>query len=117
MLTNFDAPKANVAQCKRDRSNTALQALNLLNDPVFQEAAQGLGYQALGAGDDWGVRLNAAFVRALSRLPSDSEKQKLERYFAAQKQQLAKEGITEESAAWNALASVLLNLDEFLTRE
>jgi len=117
MLMNFDAPKANVAQCKRERSNTALQALNLLNDPVFHESAQGLAYVAMNAGADWSARLETAFQRTLSRMPSDSEKQKLERYFAAQKQQLAKEGIAEESAAWTALASVLLNLDEFLTRE
>jgi hypothetical protein len=38
LLMNFDAPKSVVAQCKRERSNTALQALNLLNDPVFIEA-------------------------------------------------------------------------------
>ncbi|MBL8222285.1 MAG: DUF1553 domain-containing protein, partial [Bryobacterales bacterium] len=117
MLMNFDAPKSNVAQCKRERSNTALQALNLLNDPVFHESAQGLAYASMNAGADWSTRLEAAFLRTLSRMPSDSEKQKLERYFAAQKQQLAKEGIADESAAWTALASVLLNLDEFLTRE
>lgn len=117
MLMNFDAPKASVAQCKRERSNTALQALNLLNDPVFFEAADALGYLAMDSGTDWNMRLNAAFERALTRLPTNSEQQKLERYFAAQKQQLAKEGITGERAAWTALASVLLNLDEFQTRE
>ncbi len=117
MLMNFDAPKSNVAQCKRERSNTALQALNLLNDPVFHESAQGLAYLAIGAGADWSKRLETAFLHALTRPPSDSEKQKLERFFAAQKQQLAREGIADESAAWTALASVLLNLDEFVTRE
>ncbi|MBS1829811.1 MAG: PSD1 domain-containing protein [Acidobacteria bacterium] len=117
MLMNFDAPKSNVAQCKRERSNSPLQALNLLNDPVFHESAQGLGYLAMNAGSDWDKRLETAFLHTLSRLPGDTEKQKLERYFASQKQLLAKEGVADESAAWTALASVLLNLDEFLTRE
>jgi hypothetical protein len=117
MLVNFDAPKASVAQCKRDRSNTPLQALNLLNDPVFLEAAQGLGYQARTSADDFYSRLDQVFLRALSRPPTANEKQKLEQYFAAQKEQLAKENITGEAAVWAALSSVLLNLDEFLTRE
>ena len=39
-MTNFDMPSAYGPACKRDRSNTSLQALNLLNDPVFVEAAQ-----------------------------------------------------------------------------
>lgn len=117
MLVNFDAPKANVSQCKRDRSNSPLQALNLLNDPVFQEAARGLAYQAMSASGDWGTRLEAAYQRALIRKPSESEKRKFEEFFAKQKAQLRSEGIGEEGAAWTALASVLLNLDEFITKE
>src|SRR5262249_8546866 len=117
MLMNFDSPKANVTQCKRDRSNTALQALNLLNDPVFHEASQALAYQAVKASGDWSARVEEAFLRTLSRKPTDAEKQKLEKYFAAQKAQLTNEGKTDENGAWSALASVLLNLDEFITRE
>ena len=43
MLMTFDAPESNVTCTRRDRSNTPLQALTLLNDPVFQECAQSLG--------------------------------------------------------------------------
>jgi hypothetical protein len=131
MLMNFDAPKTNVAQCKRDRSNTALQALNLLNDPVFLEAAQGLAFQAMTAGGEWGARLEAATLRALSRKPSDSERTKYQAYFERQKAVFEKDsgsaeeialpgtpsGERAESAAWVALSTVLLNLDEFITRE
>src|SRR4029077_13070035 len=43
MLMTFDAPESNVSCTRRDRSNTPLQALTLLNDPVFHECAQALG--------------------------------------------------------------------------
>jgi hypothetical protein len=117
MLMNFDAPKATGAQCSRDRSNSPLQALNLLNDPVFMEAAQALAYQAMAASDEWGGRLETVYLRAVGRKPALSEKQKFEKFFASQKAQLEREGVKDESASWTALASVLLNLDEFLTRE
>ena len=47
MLVNFDEPDASLTSCRRDRSNTPLQALNLLNDPVFVEAAQALSARLL----------------------------------------------------------------------
>ncbi|MCC6344416.1 MAG: PSD1 domain-containing protein [Bryobacterales bacterium] len=117
MLVNFDAPKANVALCQRDRSNTALQALNLLNDPVFHEAARGLAYEAMNASANWDARLEEAYLRTLGRKPADTEKRKFETFFAKQKQLLAKEGSHSDDAAWTELSSVLLNLDEFITRE
>ncbi len=131
MLMNFDSPKTNVAQCRRDRSNTPLQALNLLNDPVFIESAQGLAYQALSAGADWRTRLDAASRRALARTPSDAERARFQAYLERQKAvfdkdpaaatELALPGTAEaersDSAAWVALSTVLLNLDEFITRE
>ncbi len=131
MLMNFDSPKTNVAQCKRDRSNTPLQALNLLNDPVFIESAQGLAFQAMSSGSDWPARLDAAAVRALARKPSDAERTRFQTYFERQKavfekdakaaEELALPGVAPgeraESAAWVALSTVLLNLDEFITRE
>src|SRR5207248_1482607 len=49
MLMTFDAPDSNVTCTRRDRSNTPLQALTLLNDPVFHECAQTLGRRMLKA--------------------------------------------------------------------
>ena len=48
MLVNFDGADASVSVCQRGRSDTPLQALNLLNDPVFVEAAQALAVRILG---------------------------------------------------------------------
>ncbi len=131
MLMNFDAPKANTAACKRERSNTALQALNLLNDPVFLEAAEALAYQALGEGDGFDARLDAAALRVLSRVPNDRERARFRQYLDRQKaifendaaaaKQLASAEAAgmprAEVAAWVALCTVLLNLDEFVTKE
>ena len=59
LLMNFDAPKSVATQCKREQSNTALQALNLLNDPVFVNAGTALAYRAIadaprGERSSWG---------------------------------------------------------------
>ncbi|HYO82928.1 MAG TPA: DUF1553 domain-containing protein [Bryobacteraceae bacterium] len=97
LLMNFDAPKAVVAQCRRERSNTALQALNLLNDPVFFEAAEALARRVAGEADP----ITAMFEYALGRPPSPAEAERFARH----------------SGDLTLLASVLLNLDEFITRE
>ena len=134
LLVNFDVPKATVAACKRDRSNTPLQALNLLNDPVFLEAAQAMAVRVLTERQqkDFASRLESAYLEALGRPPSASEKTRLQEYFEKQEALLVKSdagslaklaptalpGIPQkEVAAWTAVSSVLLNLDEFITRE
>jgi hypothetical protein len=95
LLANFDAPRSTVAACRRTRSNTPLQALNLLNDPVFLEAAEQLGKRA--------KTVEEAFELALLRKPTAAERARLERFQAENNTTL--------------MASVLLNLDEFITRE
>jgi Protein of unknown function (DUF1553) len=129
MLSNFDAPKSVVAACRRDRSNTALQALNLLNDPVFVEAAQAMAHRVLST--DAGARLDYAFRLATGRLPVAKEKERLTAFLASQQRLLADdqesiaklapveaEGSTKlETATWTMLTSALLNLEEFFTRE
>jgi hypothetical protein len=131
-LMSFDAPDANVTACRRERSNTPLQALNLLNDPVFVEAAQALAARVLQeSSSDFAGRLDYAFRLCLARKPDAREREWLAEYYEKQKRMLEKEpnsaqtifpveirGVTGvEAAAWAGLCSVLLNLDEFITRE
>jgi mono/diheme cytochrome c family protein len=98
-LMNFDAPEATVACSRRRTSNTPLQALNLMNDPVFFEAAQALAYRASLKSDPVG----SAFEWVLARKPSARERARLEK--VRQQEDLV------------AMCRVLLNLDETITRE
>ena len=71
LLANFDAPKSTASACRRLRSNTSLQALNLLNDPVFLEAARALAWRlAHEAPADFDGRLDYACRLTLARSPA-----------------------------------------------
>jgi hypothetical protein len=112
-LVNFDAPAGNLSCSRRESTTTPLQALNLLNDPVFIEAAQGLAYRILHETPGtsraaFRERLDYAFNLCLSRPASASEAARLERLFDSQ---------AKPEEAWSAVARVILNLDEFLHRE
>jgi len=109
LLVNFDAPNGYGALCRRNRSNTPLQALHLLNDPVFVEAARALAARtaAEGDSDNFQQRLDRSFELCLGRKPANDEREWLLAYWKSQPAQMA----------WTGLASVLLNLDEFITRE
>jgi hypothetical protein len=116
MLMNFDAPDSNVACTRRARSNTALQSLNLLNDEVFFEAAKAMAWRLeQEAPPSVSDRLSFAFRLALGREPSEKERQRLARYLDEQAQIFAAE--KAEYSAWLGVSRVLLNLDEFITRE
>ena len=128
----FDLPDPNQACTRRERSNTPLQALTLLNDPVFFEAAQALAVrvvtEAAGGVED---RVEHGFRLCIAREPSADERDRLASYYRRQVEILKRaperveemmpfplEGVNPvESAAWVGLSSVLLNLDEFITRE
>ncbi len=130
-LMNFDAPDSNVSCSRRRASNTPLQSLNLLNDPVFHEAAQSLAARVLGERKGaFAERLELAFALTLGRTPDTIEKQRLASYYDQQLGILAAEpaaiaklaprapGIDpKEAAAWVGVSRVLMNLDEFITRE
>lgn len=130
MLMAFDSPDSNVACVRRERSNTPLQALTLLNDPVFFECAQAFGRKLLadspGAGGD---RVQHAFRRCVARDPRPAELARLHQ-LETQLRTVAQSSPEQaariaggdktnavEVATAIGLARVLLNLDEFLTRE
>jgi hypothetical protein len=134
-MATFDAPSREVCVLKRDRTNTPLQALVTLNDPVFLEAAQGLARLVLvhelpnGSEEE---RIGRLFHHALSRTPNDREMVAVKGLLAQAVQELsdkrdkATKLATEpigplpngadpvELAAWTTLCNVVLNLDEFL---
>jgi mono/diheme cytochrome c family protein len=111
LLTTFDGADAQTACTKRNRSNTPLQALHLANDPVFVELADGLGRRVAkdGPADDAG-RIAFAFKLCFAREPSAAEAERLLAYLGAKRKE-------DPGTAWAAVARVLMNLDEFITRE
>lgn len=132
MLMTFDAPDSNVTCPRRIRSTTPLQSLNLLNDPVFFEAAQALAVRVLGQpGASLGERIDRAFLLAVARPPTPREKEHALTYLHRQTEILKQEpqsvskiapavleGIEPiEAATWVLFSRGLLNLDEFITRE
>jgi hypothetical protein len=133
MLVTFDAADGITACSRRPRSNTPLQALTLANDAAFVEMAQSLGLRILTEAPAYPEgRLREAFHFAFSREPAEEELRVLLPFVerqqsqfekdpkaasAAVPKQLPKDVNTAEAAAWVAVARVLLNLDEFITRE
>jgi uncharacterized protein DUF1553/uncharacterized protein DUF1549/cytochrome c len=132
-LMVFDAPDSTTACTRRNRSNTPLQALTLLNDKGYYEFAQGLAHRVLrepATGDS--ARLNLAFRLCLARSPQPEEvsrintllSQQIESFRGSPADALRVTGtdIPAETdvaqwAAWTSVARALLNLDEFVTRE
>ncbi|MEX1230594.1 MAG: PSD1 and planctomycete cytochrome C domain-containing protein [Planctomycetaceae bacterium] len=132
----FDAPTRETCTVDRPRTNTPLQALVTLNDPTFVEAARVFGERILRtAADTPEAKLKFAFRTALTRAPDEQELQILlkvfhtqfEKYAAAPEAaaELIKHGAYRvaddldpvQLATWTAVANVLLNLDETITRE
>lgn len=133
-LTTFDAPDAADSCVRRERSNTPLQSLAMMNDGVFVESAQALAGRTIreGSGDEV-EQLRHLFMRCLSREPRAEELQRLVAFHAEQKKSLQSGGgdmrlllgsqassvptqQVVETAALVAVARVLVNLDEFINR-
>jgi hypothetical protein len=117
-LNVFDAPDAFSPCTRRLRSNTPLQALTLLNDRQFYELAQALGARVLrDVGESDADRLEYAFRLCLTRRPGPDEAERLRELVVAELRQLDGEPKAVQAEAWTAVARVLLNLDETITRE
>jgi hypothetical protein len=137
MLMTFDAPDSNVCCVRRERSNTPLQALTLLNDTVFVECYQALARRimespARSASKGVDDQIRHAVHLCLAREPTPAElatltrlHQELIKAAQAKPDEAAKllgnqkpaNVDPAEAAAWLALARVIMNLDEFVTRE
>jgi hypothetical protein len=139
VLQTFDAPNGEFACVRRVRSNTPLQALAALNEPLFLEAARALALKTLRDGGSTDIeRLAYAFRRATARVPDETESAALLSLLAKQTERFSQpdakpwdlaandpanppslpEGITPaQAAAWTAVSRVILNLDETITKE
>ena len=133
-MTSFDAPNRESYCLRRERSNTPLQALTLMNDVQFFEAARNFAQRVLLAEKTTDARLTSLFRAATSRFPSAEEaeilRHTLERHLAAYtaKPEEATKAITygeskpeaslkaPELAAWTMVANLVLNLDEAVTK-
>ena len=89
MFNTFDAPSGESCVARRDVSNTALQALTLLNDPMFLEAAQALGrLTSMQPGSDED-RVRFTFRRIATRAPSELEVERLLAFVSKQRERAA----------------------------
>jgi hypothetical protein len=118
LLPTFDAPDGNTTCTRRARSNTPLQALTLANDRVFAEIAEELARRiVIESPNDPAARIRRAFEICLSREPNAAEEVRLAAFLDVQRSTLRDIRSNAELVAWTAGARVLMNLDEFITRE
>jgi hypothetical protein len=130
----FDSPTRETCTVQRQRANTPLQALVLLNDPTYVEAARALAARTVRKATDPAARIQYAFRRVLSRDPRADEVDPLLRLVAQLRQEYranpeaalqllavgesprARDLDPGELAAWTAMCRVLLNLDETINK-
>jgi len=133
-MSAFDAPDRETCVMRRARTNTPLQALVLLNDPTYVEAARAFAERVTQHPGDDVRRLTYAFRCAVARPPRAAERQVVEELLTAARKrfsgspdaarQLLSVGKSRvvstiqpaELAAWTSVASVLLNLDETISK-
>jgi hypothetical protein len=129
-MAAFDAPNREVCALRRTRSNTPLQALVTMNDPVFVEAAHALGKRIAHAVGSTADKLRYGFQLCLVRQPRPPELRRLATFYDQAKTDFVakpekakeliggqpKSGEVADLAAWTAVGNVLLNLDETLMR-
>jgi hypothetical protein len=128
LYNTFDAPAGDSCVARRDMSNTPLQALTLLNDPVFMDVAQALGGRLAESTASVEDRVRDLFRRTLARTPTPAEVATLSRFYEHQLDRFrrgeldpaplagAKASNAPERAAWSVTVRALLNLDETVTK-
>jgi mono/diheme cytochrome c family protein len=124
----FDAPTGENCTAERERSNTPLQALTLLNDEMFLEAARALARPSFGEPEQTvDERIGLLFRRLLTRLPTADEIEAIGQFHCVQRERLTagelhaaqivgNESASADLAALVLVARALLNLDETITR-
>jgi hypothetical protein len=134
-MSTFDAPNRDTCVVRRARTNTPLQALVTMNDPVYVEAAQALARRAIEKGGKTTAEKAAfAFKACLVRAPSEAEVTRLVKLYDEAKAKFAKDATkatqfatnplgplpkgvdAADAAAWTVVANVIMNLDEVLMK-
>jgi hypothetical protein len=135
-MVAFDAPSREVCTVRRIRTNTPLQALVTLNDPVYIEAAQAMARRVLreAPAPDLDSRIRYAYLLAASRPPVAAEVESVKALYNDSVAQYSADGEialalatsplgsptnntdSAELASWTLVSNVLLNLDEVLTK-
>ncbi len=110
MATTFDAPTGEACLAKRDVSNSPLQALTLLNDQMFMEAAAAMARNVIAESQDDDSRLTNTFRRCLTRPPGSDELTMLKTFLAKHRAEKL-----DGEALWIAVCRAVLNLDEAIT--
>ena len=133
-MAQFDAPNREVCTVRRIRTNTPLQALVTLNDPVYVEAAQALGRRMIATSGSSAERIQYGIRRSLIRNSTQPEIDRLTqlvdqayKHFLAEPEkakqmatnplgELPKGADAAEYAAWTVVGNVILNLDEMFMK-
>jgi hypothetical protein len=133
-MTTFDAPSREVCTVRRERSNTPLQALVTLNDPVYIEAAQSLARRIAAVKGTPEEKLNQGVELTLLRAPKPVEQKELLSLYNKSRERFSRDAAqalavatnplgavpagsdVADLAAWTVVGNVLLNLDEFLMK-
>jgi hypothetical protein len=129
LYQTFDAPGGEVCVARREVSDSPLQALSVLNDAVFMEAAQAMGKHCADCDEDEASKAREIFCRLLVRPPDSQELPMLVDFARRERDRLAKDkknaaklagdshGDVVERATWTAVARAVMNLDEAVTKD
>jgi hypothetical protein len=129
-MSTFDAPNRDICVVRRARTNTPLQALVTMNDPVYVEAAQALARKAMNAGETPAERIAFMLRRCLVRPAKDEEIRRLVKLYEDARKEFRKDVAKANEfgkppvamvdpasyAAMTLVANVILNLDEMLMK-